>query len=504
MSAKVGKNDIIRDGLIVFLDPRDRRNYTLTEVEVLVVAGGGGGGTNGSGNDIAGGGGGGGGVLYSSSYSVTPGSGINVTVGPGGTTAQNTIAGNGTNSVFGNLVAIGGGRGSGYAGGAYYSANSGGSGGGGSYSGNSGGSGTSGQGNRGGNGTNSSNPGRYTGGGGGGAGGPGQHAIIARGIGGDGGPGLPFSIQGTPVYYGGGGGGGCGFQNTSGNIAGKGGIGGGGEGSPCGNGTAGFSNTGGGGGGAGNCQASPYSNAFGGAGGSGIVIVRYPGPQKASGGNSIFVNRNDGYTVHIFTSSGTFTPFSSSVISGTTLYGLQNLVQNKYNAYTINGPQYSTDGGGSVYFNQTSDSMELEFLDLRNSDHTIMAAGRYVTTASGRLISGKFNNWLMGLWGTTTENYYAEGWVTNVASGNSDTNWRIWAATGTTKTDVWKMYVNGSLTFSNNGGVQGPNGISFGRYAPGNSEYSNSQLGVFLVYDRVLSSEEISHNYNVLRGRYGI
>jgi hypothetical protein len=42
----------------------------------------------------------------------------------------------------------------------------------------------------------------------------------------------------------------------------------------------------------------------GGAGSSGIVILRYPGAQKGTGGT---VTSAGGYTYHTFTSSGTFT-----------------------------------------------------------------------------------------------------------------------------------------------------------------------------------------------------
>jgi hypothetical protein len=41
----------------------------------------------------------------------------------------------------------------------------------------------------------------------------------------------------------------------------------------------------------------------GGPGGSGIVIVRYLGTPRATGGS---VNQAGGYTIHTFTTSGTF------------------------------------------------------------------------------------------------------------------------------------------------------------------------------------------------------
>jgi hypothetical protein len=41
-----------------------------------------------------------------------------------------------------------------------------------------------------------------------------------------------------------------------------------------------------------------------GAGGSGVVILRYAGTQRGTGGT---VTSSGGYTLHTFTSSGTYT-----------------------------------------------------------------------------------------------------------------------------------------------------------------------------------------------------
>lgn len=45
-------------------------------------------------------------------------------------------------------------------------------------------------------------------------------------------------------------------------------------------------------------------NEGAGAGGSGIVIIRYLGDQRGTGGT---VTSSGGYTIHTFTGSGTFT-----------------------------------------------------------------------------------------------------------------------------------------------------------------------------------------------------
>ena len=101
MSVSVGKSTIVVDKLIISLDAASlQTNYSLTEVEVLVVAGGGGGGYE------MGGGGGAGGLIYNSSYPVTPNTSISVTIGNGGSgrTSNADNGGIGQNSAFGNLT----------------------------------------------------------------------------------------------------------------------------------------------------------------------------------------------------------------------------------------------------------------------------------------------------------------------------------------------------------------------------------------------------------------
>lgn len=352
MAVDLLSNYVSNDKLKFFFDARNQQSLVLNEVEVLVVAGGGGGGCQ------VGGGGGGGGVLYSSSYTVTPGVNISVTVGTGGTAAANngTAGFNGGNSVFGNLTAIGGGRGGNHASSVttYGIGASGGSGGGGAgandgpsgygYNG-TGGSGTAGQGFAGGYGRGSQALGfrgnGWAGGGGGGASEPGQDATINF-FGGKGGDGLPFSISGQLRYYGGGGGG-CNESASTGFS--RGGKGGGGRGKGnilSTNNLDGAPNTGGGGGGVRDPEA--FVGAGGGTGragngGSGIVIVRYYGPQKAFGGDRIELI--DGYTVHTFTTPGT-TTFSPQnyPANGGVVFGLEDLSGNGNHA-VIRGNQVS-------------------------------------------------------------------------------------------------------------------------------------------------------------------
>ena len=264
-------------------------------VEYLVVAGGAGGGAN------IGGGGGAGGYQTATGFSLNGGVSYTVTVGAGGaagvTGGSAFQGGTGSNSVFSTITSTGGGGG-GYATSAgAINGTAGGSGGGGgslidtavndAY----GGAGTSGQGNRGGNVSSSA---RGSGGGGGASAAGGDTSTDTNGAGG---AGTASSISGSSLTYAGGGGGG-GYPNSGG----AGGSGGGGAGgNPTnGTGTAGTANTGGGGGGGGG-GAAPGGN--GAAGGSGIVVIKYIGAQRGTGGTVTSVG---GYTIHTFTSSGTY------------------------------------------------------------------------------------------------------------------------------------------------------------------------------------------------------
>lgn len=256
------------------------------------------------------------------------------------------VSGNpGTASSFGLLIANGGGAGTAYSGSVSY--RDGGSGGGGGSNGgdnNTGGTGTIGQGFNGGNGQYANSV--YQGGGGGGAGAVGGSASGSTA--GSGGNGIASSITGSSITRAGGGGGGV----FGGGAGGSGGSGGGGAGNGNGyiSGTNGTINTGSGGGagntvgaghgggGAGGYRCSVSSELSGrnsaseafapmtpgnsytvvvgaggsavgvsttsGAGGSGVVIIRYAGPQRGTGGT---VTSSGGYTIHTFTSSGTFT-----------------------------------------------------------------------------------------------------------------------------------------------------------------------------------------------------
>lgn len=179
------------------------------------------------------------------------------------------------------------------------------------------------------------------------------------------------------------------------------------------------------------------------------------------------------------------------------LAGMSDISGNNNNGNLSGTMSVSSSNGGVMQLNSTN--YIYTGLNLSSGAFTVMGAARYASVG-GRIITSGNNNWLLGHWGVTTENYYSEGWVSSAPSGPSDTNWRILTSTGNTSTDIWNMYVNGSLTFSNSGGSAGPNNLGINI----NSERSSSEVGVLLAYNRTLSADEVKQNFYSLRGRFGL
>ena len=548
MSINIGTKTIIRDGLVFHVDPSITSQYILSEVEVLVV-GGGGGGAGDFGNGGGQGGGGGGGVVYRPVHSVIPGSATSITVGAGGDRGlgstqagrSNAMHGRkGSNSSFGDLIAYGGGGGA--ADDADSSTTSGASGGGGGYTGTKqGGIPIEGQGNRGGNhSTYPSDSGWYSGGGGGGAGTPGEHGHSSSrsqttNKGGRGGEGLGFWISGSYKIYGGGGGGAT-YNRGYGGSGGSGGGGSGGSGWPSTgtNGEDGVNGLGGGGGAGGGPSSGGNVGGNGGRGGSGVVIVRYPGPQKASGGDQII--SLEGYTIHTFYSNGTFTPFNTLPTNNSTIYGLEDLSGNGNNSETERfvSPTYKSANGGYLNFNgnqriQFHVNGEVDckcfeyavryYQEIISSPNTDMApyyAGG-VSIACESIHDPYRNGFNVGSW-TGGFNGETISWWTPTQINSSygaititDTvslNWHI--VTVNWVGDEWEIWLDGTkrITFGHSsqgpaGNMGGVYGIILG-YSPGFNYYFSGDIGFARMYDRSLTDSEILHNFNLQRGRFGI
>ncbi len=507
-------------------------------IELLVVGAGGGGGMD------MGGGGGAGGVFLSNNYIISPNVAYPVTIGAGGAGSPGPYAGeppagsSGGSTSFGNLVMMGGGGGgSGHyfpvAYSRYARGVTGASGGGDSTMwgrnkpvgtipfdpayGSSGGS-SSGYGD-----------GYYTGGGGGGAFEAGMGGNY--GVCGHGGRGVLSDIAGTSYYWGGGGGG-SGWYNSGGNGgAGGGGSGANGNGTPGSagsgynsgsaggnqtnsNGGAGGANTGGGGGG------GTHAYSVGGNGGSGIVIARYLGSQAATGGT---VTTAGSYTVHTFTSSGTFTATNDIGVTDTGPMGFK-LTPSNLSRSTSNGGSYEFNGSNSyinldVNIQSGYTSASYEFWCKPTSLPGSGAYNQlYIQEASTWI--GLYNSGYV-FFGIDLNN--GSGWFDN--NGGANTGARTTSALSANAiycvTYSWdgsnvRVYLNGKIeatasTLQAANGRQnvtqlGPGTTSRNigsRYSGSGNQWAGSIYSI-KFYNKALSSDEVFQNFIALRGRFGI
>ena len=484
MSRFEGPQGIVTNGLVLNLDAGDPDSYTRSQppyVEVLVVAGGGAGGSDPV-NYGGGGGGGAGGLIYNTAYQLTNAAFITVTVGAGGASNGNFagVGGNGGNSIFGSLTSIGGGGGGNCPQGPGASGGSGG-GGAGNTAGVSGGSGTPGQG-------NNSSPTDGVGGRGSGGGGAGQVGNADM----TGGNGLPYSISGFSTYYAGGGGG------SRDSVGGTGGLGGGGNGRGDINpGDAGVSNTGGGGGG---CGKDGFGSASrGGAGGSGIVIVRYPGLPAATGGTITYLN---GYTIHTFTTSGTFAPYLWNSTSNNSQFNVNN--GTSFIPY-VSGGTFDLDGTDDYFSTGSLNLQQSWTLEIWANMDNASAFGLFgqgtsgtnlglhilYTNGSRGMVFGMYSNDndYMNNYTPTTGVWY--NWIFTYNVSNFDKQFYADSVLQTPGASVETVYsgtgqFNIGATYSN---AQAP---------------ANGKIAVSRFYNRVLSQAEITQNFNAQRNRFGI
>ena len=504
MSRFEGPQGIVTNGLVLNLDAGDPDSYTRSQppyVEVLVVAGGGGGGRG------RGGGGGAGGLIYNSAYQLTSATAVTVTVGAGGAggSTDSSTAPNGSNSVFGALTAIGGGGGAGTlaVAGSILGGASGGSGGGGSGNALSagpsgvGGAGTAGQGFVGG--TAYSDNATYTaGGGGGGAGGPGNNSVFNTA--GSGAAGQQYAISSTSLFYAAGGGGG----GDGSAIAGSGGSSIGGNGSSTTTGGNATANRGAGGGGG-------AASQNGGNGGSGIVIVRYPGLPAATGGTITYLN---GYTIHTFTSSGTFTPYLWNELTGT---GYNTTLSNNVfdppvgTMLFTNGIAKYLPGGTLTDFPNTPSAnatiVILSTIKAPDSDWKTLVRG---ATADHQVIINADDGVTLGMYDNNNAGFISSGFDFSTIPDRT-TAYHVYFWKLSQSSPYYQFYydnntsspagtiTNAAATFNN--GFAGVGAYHDASSDPNQFSQEWGNIKVFLYYNRHLSQAEMDQVYNALKNR---
>jgi hypothetical protein len=182
-----------------------------------------------------------------------------------------------------------------------------------------------------------------------------------------------------------------------------------------------------------------------------------------------------------------------------------------------NGPTYSSANGGSIVFDATNDSIiipENSALNTQTPTVEVWVKTNATTQNGFWFEKGQVN---------TQYSLFQEGaviqWRQNI--GGSITNLSTTTATYM-NTNSWyqvvatytsgsrKLYINGTLVNSDaqTGTIAtNANGMSigvYGGYNGGRGYYYSGNIASVKIYNRELSADEVSQNFNATRGRYGV
>ena len=193
--------------------------------------------------------------------------------------------------------------------------------------------------------------------------------------------------------------------------------------------------------------------------------------------------------------------------TGTVWYNLIGTVNGTLSASSI-----GTTTAGTMTFDGIDDIITVPIATLASSNYTIIGVTQRTSNGqAGRIISGRYNNWLLGQWSTYMRQYYATGWVTGagaspVTNTTDDLNTHIWCGTGDISGNAYRFRDdNVEYTTTTTSGTAGPSGFILGAYGPGGpAEYGTGTITLLLVYNRVLTDAEIDQNFNAQKNRFGV
>lgn len=198
--------------------------------------------------------------------------------------------------------------------------------------------------------------------------------------------------------------------------------------------------------------------------------------------------------------------------------GWADLSNNSNHGTLVNGPVYSSDNGGSLVFDGINERIDLPFTSIFDISGSITMEGFIYPTAYKT--SGGYGGMLI----TKTASYYSElkgdgkirAYFYGLDSpGYHDSNgtaplntWTHFAVVRNASTSTITIYLNGSLDrvispVTGNIVIQQTYPVTLGSYVGSSYEYTG-RISNAKIYNRALTSAEVSQNFNALRGRFGI
>jgi hypothetical protein len=207
--------------------------------------------------------------------------------------------------------------------------------------------------------------------------------------------------------------------------------------------------------------------------------------------------------------------------SGTTWFDRSG---NGYHGTLTSGPVFSAANGGSIVFDGTDDNITTNFdLDFTENDFTLSSwvNPNFTNATFGRPIMTMNTTGGCELYDFALEFGRASGkfgLLTGGSNGNSlytqntysqDSWYHICATRIKNGTNNWTyiIYVNGSFSGTLTGNFNGGDGgkLTIGKFSGCLAvDKWLGKISTVQIYNRVLSPQEITQNFNATRGRFGI
>jgi hypothetical protein len=182
------------------------------------------------------------------------------------------------------------------------------------------------------------------------------------------------------------------------------------------------------------------------------------------------------------------------------------------NATLINGPTFNSSNGGSIVFDGVDDIVTTTYVSTNTYTFSAWFKTNVVSSGYRNIISIPSGNYVLILLDTSTPNLgfwapdsSANG--SNLSTPTISTNtWYnvVFVREGNNITGGYKAYLNGIL-YGNANTVtwSTTEGLSVGGRADA-PQPLNGNISQVLIYNRALSSNEITQNFNAQKGRYGL
>ena len=164
---------------------------------------------------------------------------------------------------------------------------------------------------------------------------------------------------------------------------------------------------------------------------------------------------------------------------------------------------YDGDGKGNLSFDGSNDYININSLTL-TGNITVIA---WIFMTSGgiyqHVMDSSNNSWHLAISSSNRPYLYVGTW-SNSGVQLSTSQWYMIAGVYDNDNSTLKYYVNGDLSHSMTASVNlVTNNVNIGRWQTG-GRYFNGSIAHSSIYNIALSAEQIEHNYNATKGRYGL